>query len=160
MTPLTISISALRILISRATRGSATPQFPVASLSKDVIVPSLNWYKREWMNSWNQHRVENITGDHCETVVAAAVALMSEIAMEKSKKMNKDFSGSLFEARIHINKEPFMGCGKGSHCTTLAVYTEDHETAIVALYEPQAPNFLYEPLTRVGDRIDFSDCSS
>jgi hypothetical protein len=155
VTPLIIETGVLRQYLSRLPQS---PQVTFSSRSKHILVPQLKFWHEGWVPAWREERF-HIQGD-CEVITTGAIAFMLQIGYEKAQSMKRDFTPGMFELRSTLN-EPFLGCspdkGDKDHCHALVLFTENGQDFTVAVYEPQAPDFLYETLDRIGDRISLLD---
>jgi hypothetical protein len=157
VTPLIIETGVLRQYLSRLPQS---PQVTFSSRSKHILVPQLVKWKESWAPAWKRERERrDIKGD-CEVITSNAIAFVLRAGYNDSKKAGRDFTPGMFELRSTLN-EPFLGCspakGDKDHCHALVLFTENGQDFTVAVYEPQAPDFLYETLDRIGDRISLLD---
>jgi hypothetical protein len=157
VTPLIIETGVLRQYLSRLPQS---PQVTFSSRSKHIFVPQLKFWHEGWVPAWKREReIRSIEGD-CEVITSCAVSCILRVGYRRAKEMGRDFTPGMFELRSTLN-EPFLGCspakGDKDHCHALVLFTENGQDFTVAVYEPQAPDFLYETLDRIGDRISLLD---
>lgn len=157
--------------IKAATKQSMEPNFPLMIRSHHVFIPHLNFLRNEWWQWWTYYidkrglrnkdgSVKNFNRTFCEFVGGMAATEMNFCAGKRAEMDQRDATAGLFEARIHIEKSPFLWINEtGPHFTCLLVFTRDEKSFELAMWEPQNPVFEYELLEKALKRITIYDVS-
>jgi hypothetical protein len=115
------------------------PKFPELSRGTDIVIPSLDWFKRTWFPFWCDLRESRRLRQRCNLVAGVAAAEANWCAWLQSIKTGSDYTAPVFEARIDIYQPPLLGIYGGKHSNCLIAFTEDRKTYQLALWEPQSP---------------------
>jgi hypothetical protein len=151
-----------------------SPQPPQIVRSKTVLIPSLSFLQGAWFEYWNNARRAlgyldkndrpfNPLGAFCENIAGRAVVEMCHKAGELAGATGIDATAGIFEVRIDIQTESFMGVRRGkedgNHSTCLVAFTRDGVGYELAFWEPQQDpkEFRYEDFKESLDRVGVYD---
>lgn len=157
-----LQVDVVKAAVKIATQRYMTVKFPEMVRSNDVFVPHINFLRNEWWQWWTSyvHRrgIRNFNRTFCDTVTQMAVAEMNYCAGLKAEMDRRDATAGLFEARVHIDKHPFLSINEMcSHFNCLLVFTKDERSWELAIWEPQNPVFEYTPLDKALERLTVYD---
>jgi hypothetical protein len=152
----------VRAAIVKACRAYSTPSFPEIVRSDFVLIPHLNYFKKDWQPWWvgilDKDYPKGNNGFFCDLFAGHAVVECNKIAFIHCQANNVDATAGMFEVRVNINKSLLTVPAGENHCTCLILYTLDHETFQIAAWEPQSIKFAMLPFEDALDRADYRDC--
>jgi hypothetical protein len=134
-----------------------TPHVTRMHASYDMFLPSKEFFEKEFHPHFRSFVAANdIAGDryYCEGMAHFAMGVMSQCARMRTKKTGVDAAAAFFMVGIHINKPIFKGgLDFGPHLTNMVMFSDQ----VVAIFEPQNPEFAYVELNEALHSIDISD---